>query len=167
MTATILQSVNAFKTPKNPTLHYLKMQMEAGAVAGIANITYNLPCRYRFTCGNGSLHHMDIPRGQTRAVVQQHLIAVAVVPAADQHCAAVGSEDRCALRRGNIRAAMPGIAEGVRLPEVAGYIGVTRQRPAQRAIGNSNPAAERQQAGAHFLRKQLLQNIPLVLRKAI
>ena len=77
----------------NSVLHYLKMQMEAGAVAGIAYITYNLPCRYRFTCGDGSLHHMGIACGQTRAVVQQNLIAVAVVPAADQHHAAVGSQD--------------------------------------------------------------------------
>ena len=37
---------------------------------------------------------------------------------------------------------MPGIAKGVCFPEVAGYIGVTRQRPAQLAIGNSNPAAQ-------------------------
>ena len=42
----------------DPTLHYLKMQGETCAVAGIAYITYNLPCRYCFTCDNGSLHHM-------------------------------------------------------------------------------------------------------------
>lgn len=30
------------------------------------------------------------------------------------------------LRRGNICAAMPGVAEGIHLPEVAGYIGVPR-----------------------------------------
>lgn len=46
---------------------------------------------------------------------------------------------------------MPGIAEGVHFPEVAGYISVPRQRPAQLAIGNSNPAAQSKQAGAHFL----------------
>lgn len=127
------------------------MQVVAGAVAGAAYITYNLPCRYRFTCGNGSLRHMGVPRGKSSAVIQQHLIAVAVVPAADQHSAAVGGEDGCALRRGNVRTAMPGIAKSVHFPEVAGYIGVTRQRPAQLAIGNSNPAAQCQQAGAHFL----------------
>ena len=82
------------------------MQVETCAVAGIAYITYNLPCRYRFTCGNGSLRHMGIPRGQARAVIQQHLIAVAVVPAADQHRTAVGGEDRRTLRRGNVRAAI-------------------------------------------------------------
>ena len=127
------------------------MQVEACAVAGIAYITYNLPCRYRFTCGNGSLRHVGVPRGQARAVIQQHLIAVAVVPAADQHRAAVGSQDRCALRRWNIRAAVPGIAEGVHFPEVAGYIGVTRQRPAQFTVRNSNHAAQGKQAGTHFL----------------
>ena len=58
------------------------MQVVAGAVAGAAYITYNLPCRYRFPCGNGSLRHRGVPRAQTRAVIQQHLIAVAVVPAA-------------------------------------------------------------------------------------
>ena len=67
------------------------MQVVAGAVAGAAYITYNLPCRYRFTCGNGSLRHMGVPRGKSSAVIQQHLIAVAVVPAADQYRTAVGS----------------------------------------------------------------------------
>jgi hypothetical protein len=36
------------------------MQVVAGAVAGAAYITYNLPCRYRFTCGNGALRYMGI-----------------------------------------------------------------------------------------------------------
>ena len=49
-------------------LHNLKMQMVAGAVAGAAYITYNLPCRYRFTCSNGSLRNMGVPRGQPRTV---------------------------------------------------------------------------------------------------
>ena len=44
---------------------------------------------------------------------------------------------------------------------------MTRQRPAQLAIGHSSPAAKCQQAGAHFLGKQLVQNVPLVLRKAV
>ena len=135
----------------NPTLHYLKMQMIPGAVAGIANITYNLPCRYRFPCGNGRLRHMGIACGQTRTVVQQNLIAVAVVPAGNDDRAAVGSQDGGALRRGNVRAAMPGIAEGVHFPEVAGYIGAPRQRPAQFTVRNSNPAAQGKQAGTHFL----------------
>ena len=78
----------------NPALQYLKMQVVACAVAGIAYITYNLPCRYRFTCGDGSLRHVGVPRGKSSVVIQQHLIAVAVVPTADQHRAAVGSEDR-------------------------------------------------------------------------
>ena len=143
------------------------MQVVACAVAGAAYITYNLPCRYRFPCGDGSLRHVGVPRGQARAVIQQHLIAVAVVPAADQHRTAVGGEDRRTLRCGNVRAAMPGIAEGVRFPEVAGYIGVTRQRPAQFTVRNSNPAAQGKQTGAHFLGKQLVQNLPLVLRKAV
>ena len=67
------------------------MQVETCAVAGIAYITYNLPCRYRFPCGNGSLRHVGVP------------------------------------------------------------LSVSRQRPAQRAIGNGNPAAQSKQAGAHFL----------------
>ena len=103
----------------NPALQYIKMQVVACAVAGIAYITYNLPCRYRFTCGNGSLRHVGVPRGQARAVIQQHLIAVAVVPAADQHRVAVGSQDMCALWRGNVSAEMPGIAEGVHFHEMA------------------------------------------------
>ena len=106
------------------------MQVVAGAVAGAAHIPNHLPCRYRFTCGNGSLRHMGVPRGKSSAVIQQHLIAVAVVPAADQNSSAVGSQDGCTFRRRNVRAAMPGVAEVVHFPEVAGYIGVTRQRPA-------------------------------------
>ena len=62
---------------------------------------------------------------------------------------------------------MPGVAEGVHFPEVAGYISVPRQRPAQRAIGSGNPTAQGKQAGTHFLGKQLVQNVPLVLRKAV
>ena len=94
---------------------------------------------------------MGIPRGKSSAVIQQHLIAVAVVPAADQYRAAVGSQDWRTLRRGNIRAAMPGTAKSVHFPEVAGYIGVPRQRPAQFTVRNSDPAAQGKQAGAHFL----------------
>ena len=37
------------------------------------------------------LRHMGIPRGQTRAVIQQNLVAVAVVPAGDNDRAAVSS----------------------------------------------------------------------------
>ena len=103
----------------NPAMQYIKMQVVACAVAGIAYITYNLPCRYRFTCGNGSLRHVGVLRGQARAIIQQHLIAVAVVSAADQHRAAVGSQDMCALWRGNVSAAMLGIAEDVHFPEMA------------------------------------------------
>ena len=44
------------------------MQVVAGAVTGTAYITYNLPCRYRFPCGNGSLRHAGVPREQARAV---------------------------------------------------------------------------------------------------
>ncbi len=67
------------------------MQVVSRGIPRAAYITYNLPCRYRFTCGNGSLRHMGVPRGQARAVIQQYLIAVAVVPATDQYRTAVGS----------------------------------------------------------------------------
>ena len=106
------------------------MQVETCAVAGIAYITYNLPCRYRFPCGNGSLRHVGIPRGQARTAVQQNLVAVAVIPAGDNDCAAVGGEDRRTLRRRNIRTAMPGIAVSVVVTKIAGNIGVAGQRPA-------------------------------------
>ena len=126
----LLQTNHIHRIHTHTILHNLKMQVETCAVAGIAYITYNLPCRHRFPCGNGSLRHVGVPRGQARAVIQQNLIAVAVVPAADKHRAAVGSQDGRTLRRGNVRASMPGIAEGVHFPEVAGYISVPRQRPA-------------------------------------
>ena len=114
-----------------PTLHQLKMQMETCTVTGTAYITYNLPCRHGFARRDGCCCHVGIPRGQARAIIQQNLIAVAVVPAADQHRATVGGENRRPLRRGNVRTAMPGVAEGVNFPEVAGYISMPRQRPAQ------------------------------------
>ena len=79
------------------------MQVETCAVTGIAYIPYNLPCCYRFPCGNDSLRHVGVPRGQARTVVQQNLVAVVVVPAGDNGRAAVGSEVRCTLRRGNIQ----------------------------------------------------------------
>lgn len=40
----------------NPALHDLKMQM----VASLIHIPNNLPCRYRFTSGNGSLRFVGI-----------------------------------------------------------------------------------------------------------
>ena len=106
------------------------MQVETCAVAGIAYITYNLPCRYRFPCGNGSLRHMGIPRGQARAVVQQNLVAVAVIPAGNNNRTAMGGQDRRTLRRRNIRAAMPRITVSVVVTKIAGNIGVAGQRPA-------------------------------------
>ena len=96
------------------------MQVVAGAVTGTAYITYNLPCRYRFPCGNGSLRHVGVPRGQARAIVQQNLVAVAVVPAGDNDRAAVGGEDRRTLRRGNVRTAMPGITVSIVVTKIAG-----------------------------------------------
>ena len=153
----------------DPTLHRLKMQVTACAVASIAHIPNNLPCRYRLTCGDGSLHHMGIACGQAHAVIQQNLIAVAVVPAADQHRTAVGGEDRRTLRCGNIRAAMPGIAEGVHFPEVAGYISVPMQRPLQGAAADhvADTAAQCQQIRAQFVRQQLVKNVALVLREIV
>ena len=106
------------------------MQVETCAVAGIAYLTYNLPCRYRFPCGNGSLRHVGVPRGQARAVVQQNLVAGAIVPAGDNDRAAVGGENRRPLRRGNVRTAMPGITVSVVVTKIAGNIGVAGQRPA-------------------------------------
>ena len=126
----LLQTNHIHRIHTHTILHNLKMQVETCAVAGIAYITYNLPCRYRFPCGNGSLRHVGVPRGQARAVIQQNLIAVAVVPAADQHRTAVGSQDGCTLRRGNVRTAMPGITVSVVVTKIAGNIGLAGQRPA-------------------------------------
>ena len=104
--------------------------MVACAVAGAAYIPNNLPCRYRFTCGNGSLRHVGIARGKSRTVIQQNLVAVAVVPAGNNDRAAVGGENRRPLRRGNVRTAMPGITVSVVVTKIAGNIGVAGQRPA-------------------------------------
>ena len=56
----LLQTNHIHRIHTHTILHNLKMQVETCAVAGIAYITYNLPCRYRFPCGNGSLRHKDI-----------------------------------------------------------------------------------------------------------
>ena len=42
------------------------------------------------------MRHVGVPRGQALAVIQHHLIAVAVVPAADQHRTAVGGAVKAA-----------------------------------------------------------------------
>ena len=47
-------------------LHYFKVQMISRTITCTADITNHLSCRYRFTCGNGSLRHMGIPRRQAR-----------------------------------------------------------------------------------------------------
>ena len=75
----------------NPALHYLKMQVVAGAVACAAHIPNHLTSRHGFARRDGCCCHVGIPRGKPCTVIQQYLIAVAVVPATDQHCAAVGS----------------------------------------------------------------------------
>ena len=104
--------------------------METGAVAGVANIANHLPRRDGFARRNSSGSHVGIPRRQARAVVQQNLVAVAVVPARDNDRAAVGGENRRPLRRGNVRTAMPGITVSVVVTKIAGNIGVAGQRPA-------------------------------------
>lgn len=73
---------------------------------------------------------MGIPRRQARAVIQQNLVAIAIVPAGDNDRAAVGGENRRPLRRGNVRTAMPGITVSVIVTKIAGNIGVAGQRPA-------------------------------------
>ena len=96
--------------------------METGAVAGVANIANHLPRRDGFARRNSSGSHVGIPRRQARAVVQQNLVAVAVVPARDNDRAAVGGENRRPLRRGNVRTAMPGITVSVVVTKIAGNI---------------------------------------------
>ena len=144
------------------------MQMETRAVTSIANITYNLSCRYRFSCGNGSLRHMGIPRRQARAVVQQNLVAVTVVPAGNDNCAAVGRKDGGTLRCRNVGAAMAGVAVGVGFTEVAGNIGVTGQRPAEVAVlDDADTVAEGEQGGAHFGGEEFVQYVVLVLGEIV
>ena len=77
----LLQTNHIHRIHTHTILHNFKMQVETCAVAGAAYIPNNLPCRYRFTCGNGSLRHVGIARGKSRTVIQQNLVAVAVVPA--------------------------------------------------------------------------------------
>ena len=128
-------------------MHHLKVQMVAGAVARAAYITDHLTSRHGFARRDGCCCHVGIARGQACTVIQQYLIAVAVVPAADQHRAAVGSQDGCAFRRRNVCAAMPGVAEGIHFPEAAGYISVPRKRPLQGAAADhtADTAAQCQQ----------------------
>ena len=94
------------------------MQMIACAVTSAAYIPDHLTSRHGFTRRDGCCCHVGIARGQARTVIQQHLIAIAVIPTGNHYSAAVGSQNGCTLRRGNVRAAMPGVAEGVHFPEV-------------------------------------------------
>ena len=64
---------------------------------------------------------MGIPRRQARAVIQQNLVAIAIVPAGNDDRTAVSSQDRRTLRRGNIRTAMAGVAVSIFLAKIAGY----------------------------------------------
>ena len=131
----------------DPALHHLKMQVVAGAVARAAYIPDRLTSRHGFARRDGCCCHVGIACGQACTVIQHHLIAVAVVPAADQHRAAVGSQDGCTFRRRNVRAAMPSVAKGVHFPEVTGYISVPRKRPLQGAAADhtADTAAQCQQ----------------------
>lgn len=54
---------------------------------------------------------MGVTGGKAGSIVDQDLIAETVVPAADQHGAAVGGQDRCSARRGNINTLMTGVFE--------------------------------------------------------
>ena len=142
----------------SPILHHFKMQMETCTVTSVADIAYNLSCRYRFSCGNGSLCHMGVPRGQARTVVKQDLVAIAGVPAGYDDHAAVGGEDRRTLRRGNIRTAMAGVAESIVIAKIAGNVSVTGQRPKQLAVLDDadTAAAKGEQRGAHFIGKKFV-----------
>ena len=64
---------------------------------------------------------------------------------------------------------MPGVAEGIHFPEVAGYISVPRQRPLQGAVTDhaADTAAQCQQMRAQFVRQQLVKNVALVLREIV
>ena len=151
------------------------MQVVSRGIPRAAYIPNNLPCRHGFARRDGCCCHVGVPRGQARAIIQQNLIAVAVVPTTDQHRAAVSSQDGRAFRRGNIRAAMPGIAESVHLSEVRGQHGMSRQRPEQRSVpggrgaGASTKArtAQSYQHGTHLVGKQQVQNIALILREVV
>ena len=125
-------------------LHEFKVEMVSCAVTCTAYIADNLSCRYRFTCGNGSLCHVGIACRQPSSVVQQDLVAIA---AGNDDRAAVGGQDRCAIRCWNIGATVARIAESVGLPKLTGNIGVAGQRPLQRTIAD-NTAASRRAASA-------------------
>ena len=67
------------------------MQVVASAVAGAADISEGLSCGHGLTGRDDKRGHVGIAGGKPCAAVEQHLVAVAVVPAADKHRAAVGS----------------------------------------------------------------------------
>ena len=111
---------------------------------------------------------MGIPRRQARAVIQQNLVAIAIVPAGNDYRTAVGGQDRRTLRRGNIRSAMAGVTVSVVIPKIAGYVGVTGQRPAEFAVlDDADAAAEGKQRGAHFIGEKFVQYIVLVLGEIV
>ena len=112
---------------------------------------------------------MGIPRRQARAVIQQNLVAIAIVPAGNDYRTAVGGQDRRTLRRGNIRSAMAGVTVSVVIPKIAGYVGVTGQRPAEFAVLDDadTAAAEGKQRRAHFIGEKFAQYVFLVLGEIV
>jgi len=96
---------------------------------------------------------VGVARRQACAVVQQDLVAVTVVPARNDNRTAVGGQNRRTLRRGNICAAMAGVAVSVVVTKITGNVSVTGQRPKQLAVLDDTDAAaaKRHQSRAHFI----------------
>ncbi len=111
---------------------------------------------------------MGIPRGKSCAVIQQHLITVAAVPAADQHRAAVGRQNGVPSGAGMSVPRCPALP---RYPPFRNgrIYKCDRQRPLQGCRHRPRRRHRRttQQIRAQFVRQQLVKNVALVLREIV
>ena len=102
------------------------MQMVSGAVTCTAYKANHLSRRDRFAGGYCHRNHVGIARGQPCAIVQQNLIAVAVIPTGCHDGAVVCGENRGPFGCWNINAIVSCPAKGIYFSEVAAYGGMSR-----------------------------------------
>ena len=89
----------------------------------------HIPGVYGSTCRNTGGNHVCITGGKPCAVVDHHLISIAVIPTGNHYCAAVDRHDRGSFRSGYINALMRIPTDGIGFTKMAGYIGISGNGP--------------------------------------
>ena len=159
---------------KSTTHTHHKVQVITGRISGTAHIANYLTSSNHCAGRNGCGRHVGVARGEPRAIVDQNLVAKAVVPAADQNRTGVGGQNRGPFRGRNVNAPVTGIAESIRFSELGRHAGMPWQRPDHGAISHgwhcgscaSSCAAQLYQHGPHLIGKKLMQNIHLIICKS-